>query len=129
MGLCNRIMESWNETQETWNGIRELVSGIRKSQNALGWKGPQRSSHSHCLIQPGDRGLMERDHGMMEWAGWQGNGGSTRAKPRIPFQVFGKVAAERRGKVQVFFCGSAGLAKVIHGHCRSFGFRFSKENF
>ncbi|KAF4804227.1 NADPH oxidase 5 [Turdus rufiventris] len=44
-------------------------------------------------------------------------------------RVFGKVAAERRGKVQVFFCGSAGLAKVIHGHCRSFGFRFSKENF
>ncbi|NXQ12638.1 NOX5 oxidase, partial [Peucedramus taeniatus] len=44
-------------------------------------------------------------------------------------KVFGKVAAERRGKVGVFFCGSAALAKVIRRHCRSFGFRFSKENF
>ncbi|XP_066065439.1 NADPH oxidase 5 [Chamaea fasciata] len=44
-------------------------------------------------------------------------------------KVFGKVAAERRGKVWVFFCGSAGLARVIRGHCRSFGFAFSKENF
>ncbi|XP_056356009.1 NADPH oxidase 5 [Oenanthe melanoleuca] len=44
-------------------------------------------------------------------------------------KVFGKVAAERRGKVRVFFCGSAALAKVIQGHCRTFGFRFSKENF
>ncbi|KAM7039234.1 NADPH oxidase 5-like [Acridotheres tristis] len=55
----------------------------------------------------------------------------SRTQPGHPdwAKVFGKVAAERRGKVQVFFCGSAGLAKVIHGHCRSFGFRFSKENF
>ncbi|XP_042635609.1 NADPH oxidase 5 [Catharus ustulatus] len=55
----------------------------------------------------------------------------SRTQPGRPdwAKVFGKVAAERRGKVQVFFCGSAGLAKVIHGHCRSFGFRFSKENF
>ncbi|XP_053810961.1 NADPH oxidase 5 [Vidua chalybeata] len=44
-------------------------------------------------------------------------------------KVFGKVAAERRGKVAVFFCGSAALARVIRGHCRRFGFRFSKENF
>ncbi|XP_062357141.1 NADPH oxidase 5 [Cinclus cinclus] len=55
----------------------------------------------------------------------------SRTQPGHPdwAKVFGKVAAERRGKVQVFFCGSAGLAKVIHGHCRSFGFTFSKENF
>ncbi|NXD38198.1 NOX5 oxidase, partial [Copsychus sechellarum] len=55
----------------------------------------------------------------------------SRTQPGRPdwAKVFGKVAAERRGKVQVFFCGSAGLAKVIHGHCRRFGFRFSKENF
>ncbi|XP_058702990.1 NADPH oxidase 5 [Poecile atricapillus] len=44
-------------------------------------------------------------------------------------KLFGKVAAERRGKVRVFFCGSAGLARIIRGHCRSFGFAFSKENF
>ncbi|XP_014743291.1 PREDICTED: NADPH oxidase 5 [Sturnus vulgaris] len=55
----------------------------------------------------------------------------SRTQPGHPdwAKVLGKVAAERRGKVQVFFCGSAGLAKVIHGHCRTFGFRFSKENF
>ncbi|XP_023803412.1 NADPH oxidase 5, partial [Cyanistes caeruleus] len=44
-------------------------------------------------------------------------------------KLFGKVAAERRGKVRVFFCGSAGLARIIRRHCRSFGFAFSKENF
>ncbi|XP_041274395.1 NADPH oxidase 5 [Onychostruthus taczanowskii] len=55
----------------------------------------------------------------------------SRTRPGRPDwdQVFAKVAAERRGKVRVFFCGSAGLAKLIRGHCRSFGFRFSKENF
>ncbi|NWT13814.1 NOX5 oxidase, partial [Vireo altiloquus] len=55
----------------------------------------------------------------------------TRTQPGRPdwAKLFGKVAAERRGKVWVFFCGSPGLAKVIQGHCRSFGFRFSKENF
>ncbi|XP_063268977.1 NADPH oxidase 5 [Prinia subflava] len=44
-------------------------------------------------------------------------------------KVFGKVAAERRGRVRVFFCGSAALGRVIRRHCRSFGFAFSKENF
>ncbi|NXD95827.1 NOX5 oxidase, partial [Chaetorhynchus papuensis] len=55
----------------------------------------------------------------------------TRTQPGRPdwAKVFGKVAAERRGKVRVFFCGSPGLAGVIRGHCRTFGFRFSKENF
>ncbi|XP_064245183.1 NADPH oxidase 5 isoform X2 [Passer domesticus] len=55
----------------------------------------------------------------------------SRTRPGRPdwAKVFGQVAAERRGKVRVFFCGSAGLAKVIRGHCRTFGFRFSKENF
>ncbi|NXI81040.1 NOX5 oxidase, partial [Rhipidura dahli] len=55
----------------------------------------------------------------------------SRTQPGRPdwAKVFGKVAAERRGKVQVFFCGSPGLAGIIRGHCRTFGFRFSKENF
>lgn len=44
-------------------------------------------------------------------------------------QVFGKVAEEKKGKVQVFFCGSPALAKVIRTHCERFGFRFFKENF
>ncbi|NXE98967.1 NOX5 oxidase, partial [Menura novaehollandiae] len=55
----------------------------------------------------------------------------TRTQPGRPdwSKVFGKVAEEKRGKVQVFFCGSPALAKVIQGHCQRFGFRFSKENF
>ncbi|XP_048174182.1 NADPH oxidase 5 [Corvus hawaiiensis] len=55
----------------------------------------------------------------------------TRTQPGRPdwAKVFGKVAAEQRGKVRVFFCGSPGLAGLIRGHCRAFGFRFSKENF
>lgn len=44
-------------------------------------------------------------------------------------QVFGKVAEEKKGKVQVFFCGSPALAKVVRAHCERFGFRFFKENF
>ncbi|XP_051484516.1 NADPH oxidase 5 [Apus apus] len=55
----------------------------------------------------------------------------TRTQPGRPdwSQVFGKVAEEKRGKVQVFFCGSPALAKVIRAHCEHFGFRFFKENF
>ncbi|NWZ18962.1 NOX5 oxidase, partial [Asarcornis scutulata] len=36
---------------------------------------------------------------------------------------------QKKGKVQVFFCGSPALAKVIRAHCERFGFRFFKENF
>ncbi|NXW62262.1 NOX5 oxidase, partial [Eurystomus gularis] len=55
----------------------------------------------------------------------------TRTQPGRPDwnKVFGKVAEEKRGKVQVFFCGSPALAKVIRAHCDRFGFRFFKENF
>ncbi|KAM9275357.1 NADPH oxidase 5-like [Morus bassanus] len=55
----------------------------------------------------------------------------TRTQPGRPdwSKVFGKVAEEKRGKVQVFFCGSPALAKVIRAHCEHFGFRFFQENF
>ncbi|OPJ70303.1 NADPH oxidase 5 [Patagioenas fasciata monilis] len=55
----------------------------------------------------------------------------TRTQPGRPdwSKVFGKVAEEKKGKVQVFFCGSPALAKVIRMHCEHFGFRFFKENF
>ncbi|CAM9411003.1 unnamed protein product [Bubo scandiacus] len=55
----------------------------------------------------------------------------TRTQPGRPdwIKVFGKVAEEKRGKVQVFFCGSPVLAKVIRVHCERFGFRFFNENF
>ncbi|NXS54988.1 NOX5 oxidase, partial [Brachypteracias leptosomus] len=55
----------------------------------------------------------------------------TRTQPGRPDwdKVFGKVAEEKRGKVQVFFCGSPALAKVIREHCHHFGFNFFKENF
>ncbi|NXW84302.1 NOX5 oxidase, partial [Alopecoenas beccarii] len=55
----------------------------------------------------------------------------TRTQPGRPdwSKVFGKVAEEKKGKVQVFFCGSPALAKVIRAHCERFGFRFFKEHF
>ncbi|NXF86804.1 NOX5 oxidase, partial [Eubucco bourcierii] len=55
----------------------------------------------------------------------------TRTQPGRPdwSKVFGKVAEEKRGKVQVFFCGSPALAKVIRAQCERFGFRFFKEHF
>ncbi|NXU97057.1 NOX5 oxidase, partial [Cettia cetti] len=55
----------------------------------------------------------------------------TRTQPGRPDweRVFGQVRAQRRGRVRVFFCGSAGLGSVIRRHCRHFGFAFSKENF
>ncbi|XP_020837969.1 NADPH oxidase 5 isoform X1 [Phascolarctos cinereus] len=55
----------------------------------------------------------------------------TRTQPGRPDwgKVFGKVAAENKGKVQVFFCGSPALAKVLKSHCEQLNFRFFKENF
>ncbi|NXI90607.1 NOX5 oxidase, partial [Psophia crepitans] len=55
----------------------------------------------------------------------------TRTQPGRPDwgKVFGKVAQEKKGKVQVFFCGSPVLAKAIRAHCEHFGFRFFEENF
>ncbi|XP_057579295.1 NADPH oxidase 5 [Hippopotamus amphibius kiboko] len=55
----------------------------------------------------------------------------TRTQPGRPDwnKVFQKVAAEKKGKVQVFFCGSPALAKVLKGHCEQFGFKFFQENF
>lgn len=43
--------------------------------------------------------------------------------------MFQKVAAEKKGKVQVFFCGSLALAKILKGHCEQFSFKFFQENF
>uniref|UniRef100_A0A673TVW8 NADPH oxidase 5 n=1 Tax=Suricata suricatta TaxID=37032 RepID=A0A673TVW8_SURSU len=55
----------------------------------------------------------------------------TRTQPGRPDwrKVFQKVATEKKGKVQVFFCGSPALAKVLKGHCEQFSFRFFQENF
>ncbi|XP_023442506.2 NADPH oxidase 5 [Dasypus novemcinctus] len=55
----------------------------------------------------------------------------TRTQPGRPdwSKVFQKVAAEKKGKVQVFFCGSPALAKVLKGHCEQLNFRFFQENF
>ncbi|KAM9070854.1 NADPH oxidase 5-like [Sarcophilus harrisii] len=55
----------------------------------------------------------------------------TRTQPGRPDwnKVFQKLAAENKGKVQVFFCGSPALAKVLKSHCELLNFRFFKENF
>ncbi|XP_074141319.1 NADPH oxidase 5 [Sminthopsis crassicaudata] len=55
----------------------------------------------------------------------------TRTQPGRPDwnKVFQKLAAENKGKVQVFFCGSPALAKVLKSHCELLNFGFFKENF
>ncbi|KAF3830652.1 hypothetical protein GH733_004471 [Mirounga leonina] len=54
----------------------------------------------------------------------------TRTQPGRPdwSKVLQKVAAEKKGKVQVF-CGSPALAKVLKGPCEQFGLKFFQENF
>ncbi|KAL9838148.1 LOW QUALITY PROTEIN: NADPH oxidase 5-like [Geothlypis trichas] len=76
-------------------------------------------------------GLRSRTQpGRPDWdKGSEGKGRAGPGSRRVPVQVFARVAAERRGRVAVFLCGSAGLARVIRGHCRRFGFRFHRENF
>lgn len=44
-------------------------------------------------------------------------------------QVFQKLATEKKGKVQVFFCGFPALAKVLKDHCKQFSFKFFQGNF
>uniref|UniRef100_A0A6I8R677 NADPH oxidase, EF-hand calcium-binding domain 5 n=1 Tax=Xenopus tropicalis TaxID=8364 RepID=A0A6I8R677_XENTR len=55
----------------------------------------------------------------------------TRTQPGRPDwnKVFQKIEQENKGKVQVFFCGSPALAKIIKAHCEKFNFKFFKENF
>ncbi|XP_053575550.1 NADPH oxidase 5 [Bombina bombina] len=55
----------------------------------------------------------------------------TRTQPGRPDwnKVFQKIEQEIKGKVQVFFCGSPALAKVIKAKCEQFNFKFFKENF
>lgn len=72
----------------------------------------------HCQLQVGVTGCAH---------------GPTSPASALPYprglQVFQKVAAEKKGKVQVFFCGSPALAKVLKGHCERFSFKFFQENF
>ncbi|XP_069077368.1 NADPH oxidase 5 [Pleurodeles waltl] len=55
----------------------------------------------------------------------------TRTQPGRPDwgKVFKKISSEKKGKVQVFFCGSPSLSKIIKSHCEQFNFKFFKENF
>ncbi|XP_060550723.1 NADPH oxidase 5 isoform X3 [Pantherophis guttatus] len=55
----------------------------------------------------------------------------TRTKPGRPDwkQLFQKIDKEDKGKVQVFFCGSPALAKVVKAQCEQFTFPFFRENF
>ncbi|KAJ8036591.1 NADPH oxidase 5 [Holothuria leucospilota] len=56
----------------------------------------------------------------------------TRTQPGRPDWnqvLFTKIANERKGKVQVFFCGSPSLSKVVKSACEKFRFHFHKENF
>ncbi|XP_072173756.1 NADPH oxidase 5-like [Diadema setosum] len=55
----------------------------------------------------------------------------TRTQPGRPEwnKIFTQIAREKKGKVQVFFCGSPSLGKVIKKACEKFNFGFHKENF
>ncbi|XP_070619704.1 NADPH oxidase 5 [Erythrolamprus reginae] len=55
----------------------------------------------------------------------------TRTKPGRPDwkQLFQKIGKDDQGKVQVFFCGSPALAKVVKAQCEQFTFPFFRENF
>ncbi|XP_030829321.1 NADPH oxidase 5 [Strongylocentrotus purpuratus] len=55
----------------------------------------------------------------------------TRTQPGRPDwnKIFTQIAREKKGKVQVFFCGSPTLAKIIKKSCEKFNFSFHKENF
>ncbi|KAM4749054.1 NADPH oxidase 5-like [Rhinophrynus dorsalis] len=55
----------------------------------------------------------------------------TRTQPGRPDwnKVFQKIEQEKKGRVQVFFCGSPALSKVIKAQCEKFNFKFFKENF
>ncbi|ETE62893.1 NADPH oxidase 5, partial [Ophiophagus hannah] len=52
----------------------------------------------------------------------------TRTKPGRP-DWKQKIDKDNKGEVQVFFCGSPALAKVVKAQCEQFTFPFFKENF
>ena len=45
------------------------------------------------------------------------------------FQVFTDIAANRKGKVKVFFCGHPLVGKTLKKSCNKHGFGFSQETF
>ncbi|XP_071788669.1 NADPH oxidase 5-like [Asterias amurensis] len=55
----------------------------------------------------------------------------TRTQPGRPDwdKLFAEIAAQKKGKVQVFFCGSPILGKTIKAMCEKYKFHFHKENF
>ncbi|KAJ8305432.1 hypothetical protein KUTeg_015977, partial [Tegillarca granosa] len=42
-------------------------------------------------------------------------------------KLFKKIAAEKKGRVKVFFCGPPALAKIVKHHCEKYKFVFVKE--
>ncbi|ESO81905.1 hypothetical protein LOTGIDRAFT_207486 [Lottia gigantea] len=44
-------------------------------------------------------------------------------------ELFKSIAAQKHGKVKVFFCGAPVVGKAIKEHCAKFKFGFRKENF
>jgi len=54
-----------------------------------------------------------------------------RMKPGRPDwkEVFTEIDARKKGKVEVFFCGSPFLGNAIHAQCDKFGFKYKSEKF
>ncbi|NWT01867.1 NOX5 oxidase, partial [Mionectes macconnelli] len=136
--ILQSIMYRW-VSLESWELPRTALAGFGKHQVMLTQGGPVlQHPLGSCSVPraPGGSSLGIINHGM----GWVGRAPLIQLliswiRPALPLplppvlQVFGKVAQEQVGKVQVFFCGSPALAKVVRGHCERFGFRFSRENF
>lgn len=61
----------------------------------------------------------------------------SRSKPKLKTRpgrpnwdkFFTQMANENKGKVTVFFCGPAKLARTLHHYSNIFGFKFRKETF
>ena len=45
------------------------------------------------------------------------------------FQVFQRLANEKKGKVSVFFCGPPAISKILKTKCAKYKFEFRKEKF
>ena len=44
-------------------------------------------------------------------------------------QVFQKLAAEKKGRVSVFYCGPPTITKILKAKCAKYKFEFRREHF
>ena len=44
-------------------------------------------------------------------------------------KVFTDLKNQNKGQITVFYCGNPGVAEIVRGKCRQYGFKFRKEVF